>query len=217
MNILAPSILAADFLKLGEQIKEAEDAGMLYIHFDVMDGVFVPSISFGMPVLSSVRKGTKKYIDVHLMITEPERYVEGFCNAGADGLTIHLEACKHIPETLDAIKKLHMRAGIAINPETPVSELIPYLKQADMILIMTVHPGFGGQKYMDECTEKIRQVRQMLDDRGLNTDIEIDGGVTRENVMIPIEAGANIIVAGSAIFNDHIAENVRYFNEKLFI
>lgn len=215
MNILAPSILSADFMKLGEQIKEAEDAGMLYIHFDVMDGLFVPSISFGMPVLESVRKGTDKFLDVHLMVTEPERYIDDFCKAGADGVTIHVEACKDISATLAKIKSLNMRAGLAINPETPVTVLIPYLRQVDMILIMTVHPGFGGQKYIDECTEKIRQVRKMLNEISLDIDIEIDGGVNKGNVMVPVNAGANIIVAGSAVFKDDIGENVRFFNERL--
>lgn len=215
MNILAPSILSADFMELGTQIKEAELAGMQYIHYDVMDGVFVPSISFGMPVLASVRKKTDKYIDVHMMVTKPERYIEDFQKAGADGITIHAEACDCIEETLKAIRALGCKSGLAINPETSVKALEPYLAYTDMLLVMTVHPGFGGQKYIAECTEKIKQVRQMITESELAIDLEIDGGVNKENIRIPLEAGANVIVAGSAVFNGNITENIKYLNNEM--
>lgn len=215
MNILAPSILSADFCKLGDQIKEAEAAGMQYIHFDVMDGLFVPSISFGMPVLSCVRKCTEKYLDVHMMVTDPERYIEDFKKAGADGITIHVEACKCVKETLAAIRALGCKAGLAINPETSVEELEPYIDDVDMFLVMTVHPGFGGQKYIEDCTEKISKVRKMIEKSGNAIDLQIDGGVNKDNIMTPVNAGANIIVAGSAVFGGDITENVTYFINKL--
>lgn len=215
MNILAPSILAADFMQLGTQIKEAEQAGMRYIHYDVMDGVFVPSISFGMPVLSSVRKGTESFIDVHMMVTKPERYIEEFKKCGADGITIHVEACECIEDTLKAIRSMGCKSGLAVNPETSEEELRPYLGLVDMILVMTVHPGFGGQKYIDDSTDKIRRVRKMIVDSGYDIDLEIDGGVNRDNIMIPVNAGANVIVAGSAVFGGNITENVTFFNDKL--
>lgn len=215
MNILAPSILSADFMELGAQIKEAEQAGMQYIHYDVMDGMFVPSISFGMPVLASVRKKTEKFIDVHMMVTKPERYIEDFKNAGADGITIHVEACDCIEDTLKKIRALGCKAGLAVNPETSEEELRPYLSMVDMLLVMTVHPGFGGQKYIEECTNKIRKVRQMIAESGFAIDLEIDGGVNRENIRKTVDAGANVIVAGSAVFCGNITENVKFFLEQL--
>lgn len=215
MNILAPSILSADFMELGTQIKEAEAAGMKYIHYDVMDGIFVPSISFGMPVLASVRKKTDKFLDVHMMVTKPERYVEDFKNAGADGITIHVEACDCIADTLHKIRSLGCRSGLAVNPETSEEKLRPYLSMVDMLLVMTVHPGFGGQKYIEECTGKIERVRQMIRESGYDIDLEIDGGINRDNIKRTVNAGANIIVAGSAVFKGNITENVQYFNEQL--
>lgn len=211
MRILSPSILAADFNNLGEQIKAVEEAGAQYLHFDVMDGLFVPSISFGMPVLSSVRRNTKSILDVHLMIQDPIRYVETFAQLGADIITFHLEATDRPMDTINAIRKAGSKVGISIKPHTPVEELKPYLAMVDMVLIMTVEPGFGGQKYIDKCTEKISEVSKMIRKAGLHVDIEIDGGVTIDNVEIPLKAGANIIVAGSAVFRGDASANTRAF------
>jgi len=209
MNILAPSILSADFTILGEQIKETKEAGARYLHFDVMDGVFVPSISFGLPVLKSIRKASDQIYDVHLMIEEPIRYVEQFAESGADIITFHVEAASDPREVIDKIHSLGKKAGMAIKPKTDVNAFKPYMESLDMLLVMTVEPGFGGQKYIDYCTDKIKETRKMLDVAGLSTDIEIDGGVNKDNITIPLEAGANVIVAGSAVFNGDISENVK--------
>lgn len=209
-TIVSPSILAADFNILGQQIQEVEKSDAKYLHIDVMDGVFVPSISFGMPVITSIRKKTSLFFDVHLMIVEPIRYVEEFASLGADMITFHLEAAEgHVEETIDKIHALGCKAGISIKPATPVTDVEPYLDKLDMVLIMTVEPGFGGQKYIESSTEKIRQMRSLIEKRGLETDIEVDGGITKDNVSIVKEAGANVIVAGSAIFKGNIVENVR--------
>lgn len=215
MNILAPSILSADFCELGKQIEEIEKAGAQYLHVDVMDGIFVPSISFGMPIVSCVRPRTGMFMDVHMMVTKPERYVEEFIRCGADGVTIHEEACDCVEETLLRIRKLGAKAGLAVNPETPVEKLYPYLDKLDMALIMTVHPGFGGQKYIDECTDKIRTLRQTITDRGLDVKLQIDGGVNLDNLAMNLEAGADVIVAGSAVFKGNIAEKTRAFLAKM--
>jgi len=212
MLILSPSILAADFAKLGEQIRDVEKVeGAQYIHFDVMDGMFVPNISFGIPVLESLRKITERVLDVHLMVEAPERYIEKFAAAGADIITIHYEACKNIGDTIDAIHARGLKAGIAIKPGTPVEVLKPYFRVADMFLVMTVEPGFGGQSYMDICTDKIKSLRTLLTDAGLSTDIQVDGGITRENVKVVLDAGANVIVMGSSVFQGDIPANVEYF------
>ncbi|MCD8039254.1 MAG: ribulose-phosphate 3-epimerase [Lachnospiraceae bacterium] len=211
MNYLAPSILAADFCELGAQLDIIKKAGVPYIHVDVMDGMFVPSISFGMPVLNCVRKRTELFLDVHMMVERPERYVDEFMRLGADGITIHVEACGCINDTFARIRALGGRCGIALNPETPVSRIFPYLDAADMALVMTVRPGFGGQSYIPECLDKIRAVRAEISRRGLNTDVEIDGGVRLCNVKENLEAGANVIVAGSAVFQGDIAKNVKDF------
>lgn len=211
MYILAPSILAADFTCLGDQLKLVDEAGADYVHIDVMDGNFVPNISFGIPLISSVRKVTKRPFDVHLMIERPERYIRDFYDAGADLITFHYEACGSIGDTIDKIHSYGMLAGVSIKPNTSVSVLKPYLASADMFLIMTVEPGFGGQDYMDICTDKIRDLRKMLDEKGLQTDIEVDGGITRENVEYVMDAGANVFVMGSSIFKGDIAQNVKYF------
>ena len=213
--VLAPSILAADFKVLGQEMKKTEENGAEYIHFDVMDGMFVPSISFGMPVLKSIHNATEQFMDAHLMIQEPIRYVEAFQKAGADLLTVHLEACEDVKATLDKIHEYGMKAGISINPETDVKELMPYLEDADMILVMSVHPGFGGQKFIPETLEKIRAVRNMLNKKNLDTDIQVDGGIYVENVREVLDAGANIIVAGSAVFRGDAGENTAKFMEIL--
>ena len=208
-NILSPSILAADFARLGEQIEEACKAGAEYVHSDVMDGVFVPSISFGMPVIRTIRKVTDKVFDVHLMIVEPERYVKEFKACGADSITFHLEATEDAEETIALIRSLGCRVGMSIKPRTPVEAVRKYLSKLDMLLVMTVEPGFGGQQYIPESTERIRQVRQMADELGIDLDIQVDGGITRDNARVVLDAGANVIVAGSAIFGGNITDNVK--------
>ena len=208
-NILSPSILAADFAILGEQIKEADEAGAEYIHIDVMDGVFVPSISFGMPVITSIRKTTKKIFDVHLMIVEPERFVKEFAECGADSITFHIEATEDVDKIIDLIHDLGCKAGMSIKPRTPVEVVEKYLHKLDMLLVMTVEPGFGGQKYIPESTERIREIRRMADEQGLDLDIQVDGGIKKENVQVVLDAGANVIVAGSAVFRGNISENVK--------
>lgn len=213
MNILSPSILSADFWKLGEQIQEAHMAGAQYMHIDVMDGIFVPSISYGMPVIRSIRKNTDVFFDVHIMITEPERYAAEFVDCGADMVTFHIEATKKVQETIDSIRKKGAKVGISIKPGTPVSAIEPWLEQVDMVLVMTVEPGFGGQKYIDYCTEKVIRVKKLICEKGLNVDVQVDGGITLDNVQTVLDAGANVIVAGSSVFKNSITENVKKFME----
>ena len=212
---LSPSILSADFYKLGEDIRQTEENGAEYLHFDVMDGVFVPSISFGMPVLASIKPSVKQVMDTHLMITEPIRYVEAFAKAGADILTIHYEACEDVRATLEKIRECGMKTGLAISPDTPVEVLREFLGEVDMFLIMTVHPGFGGQKLIPETLDKVRELRGMLKERGLETDIQVDGGIYASNIKDALDAGANVIVAGSAVFKGNPGENTKELMEIL--
>lgn len=213
--ILAPSILSADFKALAEDIKQTEENGAKYLHYDVMDGLFVPSISFGMPVLASIKSCTNQVIDAHLMIKEPIRYIEDFKKAGADLITVHVEACEDVDATIAKIRENDMKVGLSICPETPVSELLPYLDKIDMVLIMSVHPGFGGQKFIPESLDKIRETRAAIVERGLNVDIQVDGGINNSTVRSVLDAGVNIIVAGSAIFKNDVAANTRDMMEIL--
>ncbi len=214
-NILAPSILAADFKELGQAIKTIEENGAEYLHYDVMDGIFVPSISFGMPVLASIRSCTNQVMDVHLMITEPIRYIKEFKEAGADLITIHLEACEDVAATIKAIREAGLKVGLSIKPATEAEAIRPYLDQIDMILVMSVEPGFGGQKFIPKSLDKIRALRAMVEEAGVDVDIEVDGGIYQANVKEVLDAGANIIVSGSGVFKGDIAKNTREFMEIL--
>ncbi|MCR4748270.1 MAG: ribulose-phosphate 3-epimerase [Lachnospiraceae bacterium] len=211
MNILAPSILAADIANLGEEIKTTVKAGAKYLHIDVMDGVFVPRMSFGQCVVESIRKCTDIVFDVHLMIIDPIKCIEDFAKCGADIITVHLEACEDVRATLKKIKECGLKAGLSIKPATPVEDVIPYLDLLDMILIMSVEPGLGGQKYMEAATDRIRQTRKIIKERGLNIDVEVDGGVCKDNLRMILDAGANVIVSGSSIFKGDIEKNTLEF------
>lgn len=208
---LAPSILSADFKRLGEEIQTVADAGAAYIHIDVMDGDFVPSISFGMPVIRAIREVTDKVFDVHLMVSDPDRYIEAFADCGADIITVHAEACRHLDRTVSLIHSLGKKAGVALNPATDIRVLSYILDQVDMVLIMSVNPGFGGQKYIPYCTQKIRDLRRMIDERGLDVEIEVDGGINASTIREVLEAGADVLVAGSAVFGENPAVKVREF------
>lgn len=213
---IAPSILSADFSKLGEDIKKLDECGSDLIHIDVMDGNFVPNISFGMPIIKSIRPLTKLPFDVHLMIEEPTKYIKDFVESGADIITVHFEADRHLDRTINYIKSFGVKAAVALNPVTLVDNikyLIPYL---DMVLIMSVNPGFGGQKYIEYCYDKIKYVKELSDKYNKNLMIEVDGGISKDNIAKTVDSGANVIVAGSAVFKDgNIEKNIRLLREEI--
>ena len=215
VRILAPSILSADFGILKEQLELIDEAGAEYVHFDVMDGVFVPSISFGLPVLKSIRKYTNRLFDAHLMIVDPEKYVKDFAEAGADIITVHAEACKHLDATIDLIKSCGKKAGVAINPATPLTEIVHVLEKVDMVLIMTVNPGFGGQALIPYTLDKVKELKAIVDEKKLSLDIEVDGGINKNTIDAALAAGANVIVAGSAVFNGDVKANASELLEKM--
>ncbi len=215
MNIISPSILSADFGHLADEIKKIDEAGSPYIHLDVMDGSFVPNISFGPAVIKSIRPLTDRVFDVHLMVDDPIRFLDDYKDAGADIITVHAEACKHLQRTVTRIREMGMKAGVALNPSTPVSVLDFILEDIDMVVVMSVNPGFSGQRFIPSALNKTSIIREMINDRVLNTDIEVDGGVTLLNAPEVIRAGANILVAGSGVFSGDSSANVKAFNEIL--
>lgn len=212
---LAPSILAADFARLGEQIRTIEEAGADELHIDVMDGIFVPSISFGMPVIKSIRSVSRLFFDVHLMIMEPARYLEEFAKAGADGITVHAEACGSLKKTVEKIKELGIRAGVSIKPETPITVLKEVEPLIERVLVMTVNPGFGGQNLIPGCVEKVRELALHREKTSGGYDIQVDGGITLSNIKQVAEAGAEVFVAGTAVFRGDILQNVKALKEEV--
>ena len=214
---LSPSVLSADFTQLGAQIKLVDEAGADYIHLDVMDGKFVPNISFGIPVIEAVRKVTDKPLDVHLMIEEPIRFLREFKDAGADMITVHAEACTHLHRTISRIRELDLKAGVALNPATSVNVLNYIFDDIDLALVMSVNPGFGGQAFIPAMLDKIKRIHKIADDKGLkNLEIEVDGGITLNNVSAVVDAGANVIVAGSAVFNGDPKNNIKEFLKRMY-
>lgn len=213
MYKLAPSILAADFSNLGRDVREIEKAGVEYLHIDVMDGMYVPTISFGTPIIKSLRKVSNLVFDVHLMIEEPIRLIDEFADAGADIITVHAEACTHLHRTITSIKERGLKVGISLNPSTPLNVLEYIFDEIDMVLLMSVNPGYGGQSFLPLTIDKIKLLKEMIDKKNLNVDIEVDGGLSADNVHLVLDAGANVIVAGTAVFKNDIKENVHQFKE----
>ncbi|MCR4846762.1 MAG: ribulose-phosphate 3-epimerase [Eubacterium sp.] len=212
MNILSPSVLAIDFGNMERDLVEAWEAGANTIHLDVMDGMFVPSISFGMPVIKYVRKALPDaFLDAHMMVQNPSRYFDDIIEAGADSITIHYEATDSVKKDIELLKEKGVKVGVAISPDTPVSCIEDIIESVDMILVMTVYPGFGGQKFIDDSLDRIKAVKKMVDDKNLNVNIEVDGGITLQNVQTVINAGANVIVSGSAVFTDDITGSIKSF------
>jgi len=212
---LAPSILSADFARLGEQIDELARAGADYVHVDVMDGHFVPNITIGAPVVASIRRATTLPLDVHLMIERPERYISQFAQAGADIITVHVEASAHLHAAIRLIRELGAKAGVSLNPPTPLAVVEEFLPHVDLVLVMSVNPGFGGQSFIPETLPRIADMRRRLDDRGLHAELEVDGGINADNAPDIVEAGANVLVAGNSIFSaeNGIAEAIRKLRE----
>lgn len=213
--ILSPSLLSADFGKIKEELDSIKLAGCKYVHLDVMDGNYVPNISFGIPVIKSIRKYSNLIFDVHLMVDEPDRFIDKFVEAGSDIITVHVEACKHLDRTVSHIKSLGVKAGVSLNPTSPLCLIEHIIERVDQILIMSVNPGFGNQSFIDYTHEKIKRIRDVIDTKKLNIDIEVDGGIKTENIKSVIDSGANILVAGSAVFGNNTYENAKKFNEIL--
>lgn len=211
MNILSPSLLSVNFNNIEADAKVLDESGVKWYHLDVMDGLFVKNISFGPPVIESIRKITDSFFDVHLMITEPIRYIDTFKKSGADLITVHYEACEDLDATLETIRDAGVKVGLSINPDTPCDVVFPYIEKVDMVLVMSVYPGFGGQKFMPVAIDKIKAIREKADELNQELMIEVDGGINLDNVKDVLDAGANVIVAGSAVFKDDISTNVKAF------